>query len=308
MSQEQKKEQGSVGIWLRAVRPFAYTATIIPVVVGAILGAYYTSRVDWVLLAPALVAALLLHTGTNLISDYFDYVNDVDKDYTFGSSGVLLEGLLKPSQILYGSFFAFGLACLIGLVLVAIRGVPLLVIGVIGLLGGCLYAGRPVGYKHIALGDVCVFILMGPLMVAGSYLTLTGVFDVRVLWVSFSIGCLVASILHANNLRDRAHDRQAGVKTLANTLSYVMAKRVYYVLVLGAYVSIFICMVIGILPQWSGIIFFSFPVAIANMRKVMGSREGDPGVIGLIDQDSAKLHFLFGVLLILSIGLGVVLP
>ena len=60
----------------------------------------------------------------------------------------------------------------------------MLLIGVAGLLGGYLYTGGPKGYKYLALGDVLVFVLMGPLSVVGTYLALTGEVSLLVLLAS----------------------------------------------------------------------------------------------------------------------------
>lgn len=296
-----------LSIWLQAARPFSFTASITPVLIGAALSPYYKNHVTWVLLPLAAIAALLLHAGTNLISDYFDFKNGVDKDYTFGSSKVLVNGLLEPKQLLFAAWIVFSIVCILGMILVAVRGIPLLIIGIIGLLGGYLYTGRPVGYKYIALGDICVFVLMGPLMVIGSYLTLTGVYDPRVLYVSLPIGFLVTAILHANNLRDIAHDRSAGVKTVASILGQKGAKLEYIFLISAAYISILILTITKVLPLWSNIVLLSVPMAIKNIKAIEQNVETDPENLALIDEETAKFHFLFGVLLIISIAVGTVL-
>ena len=116
--------------------------------------------------------------------------------------------------------FLLAVSAGIGLVFIAVRGWPILAIGVVGLLGGYFYTAKPVGLKYLALGDLSVFVLMGPLMVVGAYLVMTGEYHHRVLLVSLPIGCLVTAILHANNTRDILHDRQAKVRTMANLLGH----------------------------------------------------------------------------------------
>ena len=106
----------------------------------------------------------------NVINDYFDYARGVDGDDPYGgSSGVLTKGLLRPPAVFAYGIGLFGAGVLLGLVLVYYRGLPMLLIGAVGLLGGYLYTGGPKGYKYLALGDVLVFVLMGPLAVVGSY-------------------------------------------------------------------------------------------------------------------------------------------
>ncbi len=79
-------------IWLQAVRAFSFTAHIVPIFVGAMLALYFEGPVNWWLFPLVVLCSLLFHTGTNLVSDYYDYKNGVAQDYTFGSSKVIGEG------------------------------------------------------------------------------------------------------------------------------------------------------------------------------------------------------------------------
>lgn len=65
-----------IKIWLTAVRPFAYSASVVPVVLGTVL-AYLDGAFDLLLFAVALLSSVLLHTGTNLVNDSFDFVKGV---------------------------------------------------------------------------------------------------------------------------------------------------------------------------------------------------------------------------------------
>ena len=51
-----------------------------------------------------------------------------------------------------------------------------------------------------------VFVLMGPLMVVGSYYAVTGGFDRNLLVVSIPVGLLITNVLVINNLRSRIAD------------------------------------------------------------------------------------------------------
>ena len=296
--------RSSLSIWLQAVRAFSFPASIVPVLVGAALARSYEGVADWRLLPLVIVCSVLFHAATNVISDYFDFRKGVDQNYTFGSSRVLTDGLLDPKHLLVGGWLMFAAGCLLGLVLVAFRGVPMLTLGVVGLIGGYCYTGTPIGYKYLALGDLFVFILMGPLMVIGSYLALTGHYDVSVLYASLPVGCLVAAILNANNLRDIAHDAEAEVKTLAIALGHRAAKGEYVILIAGAYVAVAVMVLTGTVPRWSLLVLLSLPPAIGNMRAILRSREGEPEDIAMLDVRTAQHHLLFGLLYALAIALG----
>jgi 1,4-dihydroxy-2-naphthoate octaprenyltransferase len=290
-------------IWVQAIRVFSLTASLIPVLVGAALSVGESS-VAWWMLPLAILAAESIHAGTNLVSDYFDFVHQVDKDYTFGSSRVIVEGLLSARAVFWGGMALLAVSAGIGLVFIAIRGWPILVIGVVGLLGGYFYTAKPVGLKYLALGDLSVFVLMGPLMVVGAYVVLTGQFHHRVLLVSLPIGCLVTAILHANNTRDIPHDLQAKVRTMANLLGHRGAILEYELLVLCAYGLTAGLIATGHLSVWASLVVLSIPIAIRNVRTMRKSVADQPQSIADLDVKTAQLHLAFGILYVLGIAIG----
>ena len=123
-------------IWLQAVRPFAYPASVVPVLVGAMLALSYEGEARWALFPLALICSVLFHTGTNLVSDAADFKRGVDREGTYGSSGVLVAGLLRPEQVFWGGVAAFALGCLLGLAFVWIRDRKSVVVGKSVDLGG----------------------------------------------------------------------------------------------------------------------------------------------------------------------------
>jgi len=290
-------------VWFQAARPFSFTASVTPVLLGGVLALGRGETVAWFALPLFLICAVIFHAATNLISDYTDFKKGVDKDYTFGSSGVLVAGLLSPEQVKKGAHVLFGVGFLLGLVLVALRGVPILVLGMIGIAGGYTYTGRPIGYKYFALGDVLVFILMGVLLVVGADYALTGGISFRTFIVSLPISALVTAILHANNLRDIQHDSEAGVKTLAGLLGEERAKMVYVLLIGFAYLSVFFMTMTGILSLWSFLVFLSLPLAAANVKMIRKGRVDQPSRLATADVNTAQLHLAFGLLLIVSVVL-----
>lgn len=296
--------RSAFSLWLWAVRPFAYSTSITPVCLAAALAVYLGVSAQWLLLAPALLASVSIHTATNLVSDYFDFLKGLDTDESFGSERILVKGFMKPRQILLGGLFCFALTAAVGLVFVWIRGWPILVIGLIGMAGGFFYSCDPIGYKYRGLGDPLVFCLMGPLMVVGSFFVLTGSYVHSALLVSLPIGCLVAAILSANNLRDIAHDSRLGIKTTAGLLGHRRARQEYAALVLSAYGFVAALLLMRMLPLWSLLTFLTAPLAIANVRSALASAPEKPQAIAALDLRTAALHLTFGLLLIVSLLLG----
>lgn len=301
------EHKGTLAVWFQATRAFSFPASIVPVAVGAVMAARSQDPVAWWLVPFVAVASVLMHAGTNLVSDYFDYLKGVDRDYTYGSSGVLVQRLLTPLQVLAGGAVMFAIACTIGLLFIAVRGWPIFALGVVGLLGGVFYTARPIGYKYFALGDALVFMLMGPLMVIGSYFVLTGSYSHSVLIASLPVGCLVAAILHANNMRDIQHDREAHVRTVANLLGHHRSRLEYYGLVGGAYLSVLGMIAGGMVGLWGLLVFATAPLAAKNFLRVVHSRPQQPETIATLDVQTAQLHLAFGLLFSLAILLGALL-
>ncbi len=290
-------------IWLQACRLFSYTASMVPVLLGAAMAYSAGGEFRWGLLPIVILCSLLFHAGTNLLNDYADYKKGVDKDYSLGGSRVLPDGLLSPSAVLRAGAIAFIVGISLGLALIYIRGWWMLVIGGVGFLGGVLYTVLP-GYKYIGLGDVMVFILMGPLMVIGSYFTLAGGFAWNVFYVSLPIGFLVSAILWANNLRDINHDIEAGIKTVVIMLGFERAKMVYNFLLLGAYISVAALVVLKILSAVGFIVLITAPLAVQNIMAVKKAQADRPEMSVGLDAATAKLHLAFGGFLIISVLIG----
>ena len=285
-----------VKLWIRAVRPFAYSASLIPVALGG-LWAFREGPINWVDFVLAILAGMLFHTGTNLANDYYDFKKGVDRPGTFGSSGILVAGLMRPEQILRGGIVAFVLGILVGFYLVAQAGWPILALGVAGFLGGFFYTAAPFNYKYHALGELGVFIMMGVLMVLGGYLVQGRPFNWGVVLFSLPIGLLVAAILHANDIRDIADDRAADIRTMAILFGKKSATVIYDVMVGGAFVIVGLMVAVRMLSPWGLLVFITLPLGLKNMKIIHRARGERSTALAMMDVATAQLHLAFGVLL-----------
>ncbi|MBW2525710.1 MAG: prenyltransferase [Deltaproteobacteria bacterium] len=295
---------GSPALWLRAIRPFSFTASAIPVFVAVCASWFAGHDVAWPLLAPTLLAAIAVHGGTNLFNDTHDFRRGVDREGTLGGSGLLVSGELRPGSTQKAALLCFALAAALGVWFVMLRGWPVALVGALGLAGGYAYTGRPVGYKYRALGDLMVFVLMGPLMVVGADLVLTGAFHPAAIWLGLPVGLLVMSILHGNNLRDLGDDERSGFVTVAMLLGAPRSRAWYAVMVAAAFVAVAALIALAVLPVYSAAVALAAPAAGKNIRRVLRHRADSADRLADIDVQSAQTHALFGVLLCLSLVVG----
>ena len=289
-----------IALWARAVRPFAYSASLLPVALGG-LWAFREGPINWINFVLAIIAGMLFHTGTNLINDYYDFKKGVDREGTFGSSGVLVGGLMQPRQILRGGIVSFALGCLLGFYLVSQAGWPILLLGIIGFLGGFFYTAGPFNYKYHAVGEIGVFIMMGTLMVLGGYLVQNRPFNWQIVLFSLPIAFLVAAILHSNDIRDIADDQLAKIKTMAILLGRPAASVLYDVMVVSAYGIMVLMVMLKIISPWALLVFLTLPLGLKNMKIIHQAKGEKPASLAMMDVATAQLHLSFGLLLCISI-------
>ena len=291
--------RAGIRLWLQAVRIYAFPASAIPLALGALSAHRSGSPIDWWLLPAVMLGGMLLHAACNLQNDRDDFVRGVDRPGTKGGNGLLVASIMTPEATERAALICLGVAAAIGIPLAILRGWPLLLVGIAGVLGAWGYTARGRGYKYVALGDPMVGILMGPLMVLGSHLALGAPIAWAPVALSAPVACLVIAILAANNLRDIEDDSSAGVTTLAILLGQRGALAWYLLLLGGAYLSLGALVLTRMLP-WTGLAaLLSLPLAIRNARRAtLGVMRSQPEHLDAIVIPTARLHLAFGVLMI----------
>jgi 1,4-dihydroxy-2-naphthoate octaprenyltransferase len=283
-----------VRIWLKAIRIFSFTASAVPILAGSAL-ALVDRSFDVPLFLLLLAASFACHAGSNLANDYFDHAKGVDSAASMGPSEAVQKKLLTPSQIKRGMFVAFAIATVLGLIIVKQSSWWILALALASLAAAVLYTGGPKPLGYMALGEVTVFIFMGPVMVGGAYYVLAGEIVWRAILLSIPVGLLVANILHANNIRDMELDRQAGKTTLANLFGRRFSDLEFLVLTAGAYL-VAVAWVILDFRYWP---LLATLITLPTAVDLIGSerRAADAPQLNRVLRRSAGLHLRFGLLL-----------
>lgn len=301
MTQEQTlpagPQPGSLQSWIEATRPFSFTASITPVLIGSVLGAI-DGVFLWGRFFLALFGSLFIHIGTNMINDYYDNQSGVDTLESKSGSQVIQRELLPADQIYWGGIATFVIGSLFGLVLVGLAGWPVLVLGILSVLAGYFYTANPFSLAYIALGEATVFIFMGPVIIMGAYYVQRETFALAPFLMSLPVGCLVAAILQANNIRDLEADRSHGKNTLATSIGRQAANWEMAGLVYGAFVLTLVLVLLGYAPWPVLLTLLSLGLAIPVVRTIFQTQELKDQEI---DAQSAQLHLAYGVLLIVGL-------
>ena len=293
--------------YLLAVRPWSFSITAISVVVGTLLAAALAGQFNLWLFLLVLVAMIVVHAATNLINDYFDVQEGVDKPgapTTQYRPHPVLTGEMRPAQALQISLLLYAIALGIGILLMSIRGWEILALAIVGGLASFLYTGGPLKYKYIALGEVSVFLMWGPLMLLGSYFVQTRGWEhaPQVLLISLPIGLWVSLVLLANNLKDIEYDRSVGIKTIAILMGRSATLNLYSILLVAIYILFMVFAVLGTLPIYSAAVILTSPLAFKLIQSLRDADEIPPDA----DPRTAQLATQTGLLLVISLLIALV--
>ena len=283
--------------WLRAARPRTLTATYVPLGAAAVI-ALDQGVFDPLRFVLSLIGALLLQIAANLINEYYDFRRGAEDLKQAGQGMILKNQLLTPQDVLIGAILTVVGGALIGLFLLLQSGPLLLWIGLGGVLVVILYTAGPFPLAYNGLGEIAVFIFMGPLMVLGAYYVMAREFNIVPVLVGVPIGFMVAAILQANNIRDIDADRAVNKRTLAVLLGLKAARIEFLILVGGAYVMVVLLVMFGVMPITTLLVALTLPEANRLIQIFNTSQE-----IPLLHQAmgrTAQLHGQFGFWLVVG--------
>ena len=299
------------GLWMMAARAYSFPASIIPVLFGSVLAVLLNPGLDFnfINFILCLIGCILVQVGTNIINDIYDYEKGIDKEdkelgIPHGGSMVISMGLVSMKQMKTAALVSLLIASLIGVYLYSVAGVWIIYLTLFGLLSAIFYTAKPLALKYKALGDLQVIISFGLGMTLGAYIVQTKEFSYMPLLFSIPIGLLIDAILHSNNIRDIKFDGKFGVKTLPILVGEKASIKLFYGMILGAYLILIVFVVMNLLPWFSLLALITLPLAL----KIVKMSDGFPadgmerfeyGTKHIMM--TAQLNMMFGLTLVIGL-------
>ena len=201
--------------WLISTRAAVLVMTFISAALAGLFAwrAGSFSFVPWIALALGLILA---HASNNIFNDYTDYVRGVDKDNyyrTLYGAQPVADGLMTKRQHL--TYFAVtGLVALVfGLYLIWYTGFNPTTWILLGL-GAFFVLFYTWPLKGLAMGEIAVLIVWGPLMIGGGYYVLTGSWDWSVAMASLPYVLGVTTVIFGKHIDKIVPDTQKKIHTL----------------------------------------------------------------------------------------------
>jgi 1,4-dihydroxy-2-naphthoate polyprenyltransferase len=238
ISKEEWDNLDLISRWLIATRAAVMVITILSAAFAGIfairVGAFNIWR--WLLV---LVGLYLAHGTNNFLNDYTDYVRGVDVDNYYRAQygpQPLLHGLMTKRELLNYAGITGAIAAACGISLVFIRGEWTWLLLALGILFVLSYT-YPL--KYIALGELTVFVVWGPLMVAGGYYAITGLpWDWTIVLASLPHAVGTTSVLFGKHIDKLQQDKDRKIHTLPVVLGETRARWTMTAMLILAYLLV----------------------------------------------------------------------
>lgn len=227
-----------------ATRPKFYPASVLPVLAGSAWGFAVAGSFEWGVFVLALIATVVVHAGSNVLNDVGD--DDIGTDplneeriypYT-GGSRFIQTGILSSASMTRLGIGLMAFAMLIGVVLIALKGMMILGFGLAGILFAVLYSLGPFRLSGSGLGELSIGIAFGVIPVSGAAWLQSGVLDQTVVLFALPIAFWVTAILLINEVPDIAADSSSGKRTLPVRFGLNATSVVYFALHLGSALTV----------------------------------------------------------------------
>jgi len=288
-----------ISAWIRVIRIRFLLASVISVSVGLAITWWATNNITIVDAILTMCGVLALHASVDLLNDYWDFKRGIDtkthRTKMSGGSGVLPEGLLKPSQVYAAGIVSLIIGAAIGMYFVATDGIVIGIILAFAVLSIYFYSTKIVDW---GLAEVFVGI-KGSMIVIGTYFVQTTNITEQAVLGGIVIGTLSSLVLFITSFPDHDADKAKGRKTLVISLGKERACSILWVFPVVTYGITVIAVFFEIFPIFCLLILLTIPLIIRSGLKL---KQNYDKLINLIPIMSSTLYFsrITGVLLIVG--------
>ncbi|MEO7840287.1 MAG: prenyltransferase, partial [Anaerolineales bacterium] len=266
VSREEWNHLDFISKWLISTR----AAVLVMTLISALLAGLFAIRdnlfqpLPWLALAFGLIMA---HASNNLFNDYTDYVRGIDqKNYYRAMYGPqpLVDGLMTRRQNLTYFVITAALALASGLYLAWYNNFDTLLWILLGL-GAFFILFYTWPLKHMALGEVAVVIVWGPLMIGGGYYVLTHNWDWNVVWASLPYALGVTTVIFGKHIDKIEADKAKNIHTLPVLIGEKIARQ----MVIGMMVLPYFLLLYLVATKYFTPLILIVLIAIPRLRQVL---------------------------------------
>ncbi len=251
------------------------------VLVGVGTAYWQAGSVNWLHVLLIVIGAVSAHACVNVFNEYFDFKSGLDaktqRTPFSGGSGALQANPEKVRATFWLAWGTFALTALIGMYFVWLQGWQLLPVGILGLVLLVTYTLWWVNHPFLCL--IAPGLGFGVLMVMGTHFALTGFYSWTAFVASLVPTFLVSDLLLLNQFPDVEADRSVGRRHYPILVGRKTSLALYGVLLLLAYLSIVVGVLLNLLPVTCLIALLTAILAWRAYRGVRGNEDSLPNIV-----------------------------
>ena len=247
---------------------------------------------------------MALHASVDLLNDFWDFKRGIDtktpKTKMSGGTGVLPEGLLKPSSVYRAGIAFLVIGSAIGTYFVITDGIIIAIILGFAILSIYFYSTKIV---DSGLGEFFVAV-KGSMIVLGTFFIQSGQITIESILAGIVVGSLSSLVLFIASFPDHDADKSKGRKTLVIAVGKQKATKLFWIFPLVSYTTIILGVSTSLFPTITLITFLSIPLVF---KSGFGLKKTFDSVEKLIPYMSSTLMFsrITGALFVLSFLIGI---
>ena len=218
-----------IKVWLRVIRVRFLLASVIAVSVGLAINWNLNNSIDIFAAFFTFAGVIALHASVDLLNDYWDYKRGIDtvtkRTKMSGGTGVLPEGLLKPSSVYRAGILFLIIGGAIGLYFVFTDGLIIAVILAFAILSIYFYSTKIV---DSGLAEFFVAV-KGTMIVLGAFFIQSNQLTAEAVLAGIVVGVLSSMVLFIASFPDYDADKSKGRKTLVIVAGKKKATQIFWI-------------------------------------------------------------------------------
>jgi 1,4-dihydroxy-2-naphthoate polyprenyltransferase len=242
VSKEEWDALDIISKWLISTRAAVLVMTFLSAALAGLFA--YRDNLDkpfnWVAWIALTLGLVLAHATNNLFNDYTDFVKGVDKDNYFRTMygpQPVANGLMTTTQLLIYTAVTGAVAAAFGIYLIAANGWDTNIWILLGL-GAFFVLFYTWPLKYIAMGEIAVLLVWGPLMIGGGYYVLTGGWDWNVVWACVPYYFGVTTVIFGKHIDKIEIDHAKKIYTLPVILGEKLSRYTVIFMMVAPYILV----------------------------------------------------------------------
>ena len=288
-----------LSVWFRVIRVRFLLASVIAVSVGLALNWWQNSSLELFDALLTFAGVMALHASVDLLNDFWDFKRGIDTKTTrtkmSGGTGVLPEGLLKPSSVYRAGITFLIIGTIIGGYFVITDGITIAVILGFAILSIYFYSTKIV---DSGLGEFFVAV-KGSMIVIGTFFIQSGQISIESILAGIVVGSLSSLVLFIASFPDHDADKSKGRKTLVIAVGKKRGSKLFWIFPLVSYLAIITGVASNLFPLLSLISFLAIPLMV---KSGIGLQRNYDSIDTLVPYMSSTLMFsrVTGVLFVIG--------